>query len=109
MIVGRDENPSVSVADGKLGSSFRKGPFSFREMEQTQTGRKELRFGAHRGREISHFVFCTRARSLFMAAGRVNHTCCGATSTSVLNRCPHLVPLTLNTEGALSFYHHRSR
>lgn len=64
MIVGRDENPSVSVADeavadGKLGSSFREGPFSFREMEKNQTGRKELRFGAQQGREISHFVFCT--------------------------------------------------
>lgn len=47
MIVGRDENPSVSgadeaAADGKLGSSFRKGLFSFKGMEQNQTGRKEF-------------------------------------------------------------------
>lgn len=53
MIVGRDENPSVSVADeaaadGKLGSSFRKGLFSFREMEQSQTGRKEVPIGAEK-------------------------------------------------------------
>lgn len=67
MIVGRDDNPSVSVADegladGKLGSSFRKDPFSFREMEQNQTGRKELRLAAHGGREISHSYFLHKSQ-----------------------------------------------